>query len=60
MSELAGPESLQLHWTPTASRAQHGVEFFSAEGENRSVSVEGGCTPVEVSIAKKKQLKVLL
>lgn len=37
-----------------------GVEFFSAEGENRSRSVEGGYTQVEVSIAKKKQLKMLL
>lgn len=37
-----------------------GVEFFSAEGENRPRSVEGGYTQVEVSIAKKKQLKMLL
>lgn len=37
-----------------------GVEFFSAEGENGSVSVEGVNTQVEVSIAKNKQLKMLL
>lgn len=36
-----------------------GVEFFSAE-ENRSVSVEGAHSQVEVSIAKKKRLKMLL
>lgn len=37
-----------------------GVEFLSAEGENGSVSVEGVNTQVEVSIAKNKQLKMLL
>lgn len=61
MSQLrAAPESFQPHWTPTASRAQHGVEFFHAEGENRSVSVEGGSIQVEMSIAKRKQLKMSL
>lgn len=44
-SSLTGHPKLQGH--------SIGVEFFSAEGENRSVSVE-------VSIAKKKQLKMLL
>lgn len=61
MSQLrAAPESFQPHWIPTASRAQHGVEFFHAEGENRSVSVEGGSIQVEMSIAKRKQLKMSL
>lgn len=51
-SSLTGHLKLQGHST--------GVEFFSAEKESRSVSVKARYTQVEVSIAKKKQLKMLL
>lgn len=56
-----------LGWSPSSltghSKLQGqsiGVELFSAEEESRYLSVEGGYTQVEVSIAKKKQLKMLV